>query len=410
MGNTSSSAFSSAPPAPRGTGTAIAAAKFAALHAQVQDQVDATASESPAPKSASEFPAPKPASELRAPKPLPRRQTTETTHIGVGKVTVVESEESTSSRMVRELRPKPGLAIHPTMNVAQAAQLMAAAKQDCCLVLSADTVLVGILTDTDVVRKVLAAGLEPKDVVVQEIMTTQPICIAETCSVTEALATMRKLHCRHLPVVDGMRVVGLLDIAKLLFDVMLAVQERGCAADTLAQVVRSEKRSGALSSQRVLQAAVLMSERQSAMVVTSKDGAKTVGILTPKDLLFRAVAANLPAATSTVGEVMTESPEVLPASATILQALHQLSTGGYRTVPVVDTDGRPIGVLDVLALVEAALTPPPPADPPPADLVPSAPPSVTATEGGVSSALLSISLIVSLGVIALALNGRRPRT
>lgn len=52
---------------------------------------------------------------------------------------------------------------------------------------------------------------------------------------------------------------------------------------------------------------------------------------------------------------MTPAPDLLPGDATVLQALHQLSTGGYRRAPVVDAMGGPLGVLDVLALMEAAL-------------------------------------------------------
>ena len=54
-------------------------------------------------------------------------------------------------------------------------------------------------------------------------------------------------------------------------------------------------------------------------------------------------------------QVMTASPDVMPGSATVLQALHQMQLGGYRNVPVVSDAGEPLGVLGVLALLQGAL-------------------------------------------------------
>lgn len=53
---------------------------------------------------------------------------------------------------------------------------------------------------------------------------------------------------------------------------------------------------------------------------------------------------------------MTQSPDVMSAKATVEQALLQLQYGGYRTVPVTTDDGAPLGALDVLQLIEGALS------------------------------------------------------
>jgi len=133
----------------------------------------------------------------------------------------------------------------------------------------------------------------------------------------------------------------------------------GCtgAQRTLAEVTKeySTTGRGAVQTQRLMQAATLMVERKSAIVVADGEGSVS-GILTPKDVLHRAVAKGLDATTVKVGEVMTASPDLLTGEDTVLQALHQLSTGGYRSAPVVDSQGKPLGVLDVLHLVKAALS------------------------------------------------------
>lgn len=277
---------------------------------------------------------------------------------------VNESAEP-SARTVAELRPKPGIVVTPTSSVADAAKAMAKARQDACLVLGADTLgddaeLKGILTDTDVVRKVLAMGLDANAVTVSDVMTIEPICVLDTTPVSDALHTMLSRRCRHLPVVDNQgHVKGLLDTAKLLFDAMAMAKERHGAKRTLEQVVAGRlATSGAIASQRLMQAAVLMSERKSTAVLVIGTEGQVVGIVTPKDLLFRGVAAELPAETATLEQVMTARPDTMPMSATVLQALHLLSTGGYRTVPYCNASGTPEGVIDVLALLEAALLDP----------------------------------------------------
>jgi len=150
--------------------------------------------------------------------------------------------------------------------------------------------------------------------------------------------------------------MGLLDISKLLFDAMLLAHDLPGAQRHLEEVLEAEISKPAAPLQRLMQAATLMSERRSAVLV-AREGC-VAGILTPKDLLFRGVAAGLAADTSTVEEVMTADPDLLPGSATVMEALHQLSSGGYRTVAVADAQSRPVGVLDVLSLLEVAFAQP----------------------------------------------------
>jgi CBS domain-containing protein len=56
-----------------------------------------------------------------------------------------------------------------------------------------------------------------------------------------------------------------------------------------------------------------MSERRSAILVTGSEG-ELKGLLTPKDILFRGVAAGVSMKDGTVEEVMTRSPDMLPST------------------------------------------------------------------------------------------------
>src|SRR5262245_27984690 len=74
------------------------------------------------------------------------------------------------------------------------------------------------------------------------------------------------------------------------------------------------------------------------------EGEHLAGILTERDLLLKVEGANL---SKQVRDLMTPDPEVLRPDDPIVYALHRMSVGGYRHVPLVDDDGRPVGMLSV---------------------------------------------------------------
>jgi CBS domain-containing protein len=60
---------------------------------------------------------------------------------------------------------------------------------------------IGVLTDRDIVIEVVAGGADPKTLTVGDIMTAQPVTVADTASITAAMAEMRRIGVRRLPVV-----------------------------------------------------------------------------------------------------------------------------------------------------------------------------------------------------------------
>src|SRR6185369_6694174 len=79
------------------------------------------------------------------------------------------------------------------------------------------------------------------------------------------------------------------------------------------------------------------------------DGERLVGILTERDLLLKMVEnADL---SEPVSGFMTRDPETLELDDPIVWALNRMSVGGYRHVPLVDRDGRPVGILSVKDIV-----------------------------------------------------------
>jgi CBS domain-containing protein len=96
----------------------------------------------------------------------------------------------------------------PGTSVREACRLMAEHKCGSVLVTERDRVL-GIFTGGDLVRRVLAPGRDPNLTLLVEVMTPDPDTIRPSEKVDEAIRRMDEYGYRHLPVVDGREVVGM---------------------------------------------------------------------------------------------------------------------------------------------------------------------------------------------------------
>jgi CBS domain-containing protein len=97
--------------------------------------------------------------------------------------------------------------------------------------------------------------------------------------------------------------------------------------------------------------AQMMAHHRAAVLIV--DGAGRLnGIFTERDVLTRVVARGLDPAAVTVGEVMTPAPEALSAADRVAYAVNRMSVAGYRTIPLVDGSGRPVGVVTVAHFIK----------------------------------------------------------
>ena len=63
--------------------------------------------------------------------------------------------------------------------------------------------LVGIVTDRDIVVKVIAAGRNPEQTSVKDAMTPNPVCCSEDDDLEQALKLMKERQVRRMPIVDS---------------------------------------------------------------------------------------------------------------------------------------------------------------------------------------------------------------
>jgi CBS domain-containing protein len=84
--------------------------------------------------------------------------------------------------------------------------------------------LVGIFSERDYARKVILRGRHSKDTAVLEVMTQKPICVAPSDSIEACMALMTANHIRHLPVLEGGRLVGVVSIGDVVKGIIVEQQ------------------------------------------------------------------------------------------------------------------------------------------------------------------------------------------
>ncbi len=105
--------------------------------------------------------------------------------------------------------------ISPNATVYEAIQLMADKNVGALVVTEGDK-LVGIISERDYTRKVILKGRSSRDTPVRDILSREVIYVTPEHSVDECLRLMTHHRVRHLPVLEGGRLVGIVSIGDLV--------------------------------------------------------------------------------------------------------------------------------------------------------------------------------------------------
>jgi len=126
---------------------------------------------------------------------------------------------ATVSQILKSKTDKTVHTIAPTASVFDAVKLMADKNIGAVVVADAGRI-VGLVTERDYARKVVLMSKSSRDIPVSEIMTAQVKCVSPERSSEECLAVMTENRFRHLPVLEGGKLVGLVSIGDLVKDVI----------------------------------------------------------------------------------------------------------------------------------------------------------------------------------------------
>jgi len=120
------------------------------------------------------------------------------------------------------LKSKPGQAVYtttPATSVYDAVKLMAD-KNVGALVVTEGGSVAGMFTERDYARKIVLLARSSKDTPVREIMTAPVLYVSPKQTNEECMALMTENRLRHLPVMEGGRLVGLVSIGDLVKDII----------------------------------------------------------------------------------------------------------------------------------------------------------------------------------------------
>ena len=116
-------------------------------------------------------------------------------------------------------KPAGVVSVSPNDSVYDALVLMAEKNIGAVVVLDGEK-LAGIFSERDYARKVILHGKSSKEIPVREIMTHHVVCVTPGHLVDECMELMTEKRCRHLPVVEAKRVIGMLSIGDLVKEVI----------------------------------------------------------------------------------------------------------------------------------------------------------------------------------------------
>ena len=295
-------------------------------------------------------------------------------------------------KTVKELRPKKPIISFVDDSILAVTKNLADNRRDAAILVDIDGELKGILTDTDITRRVVAPRVDVFGTCVADVMTPNPKCVDQNGSAMEAMMLMIEHRFRHIPVVNGREVVGTLDIAKCLNDAISklevsasakpnaaekmmkeALQSRG-GADTAAleallfplisktfgtdsqiptlRSITSNSSFAIVSPETsVFDVATVMAEKKKAALIV--DDGQLIGIFGFKDMMTRVVAAELDQTSTTVSMVMTPDPEFAEPDMTAIEALKMMHDNKFLSLPVCEENGSVLGLVDVMDLIYA---------------------------------------------------------
>lgn len=292
--------------------------------------------------------------------------------------------------MTREVQ-----SITPDAPIAQAIELLIGKRYRALPVVDADQRVVGILTDGDVLRQLglPAAGVEAalteteltaqlnalrrSGQTVADLMRTRLITVTPETPVGEAVRLMTEHNVKRLPVVDGDgRLAGMVsrvDVLRALSQPGVGELPRRAAPAgqivTVGQIMMTDVPT--VHADMPLNSVVdlLLSTDQRRVVVVDPQQ-RVLGIITDGDLIRRASGSErqgvlqrlagrlgresaVSLAKRTASEVMTPNPVTVTRDTPLLEALRPLVQRGIKRLPVVDEEGRLVGMVGRGSIMQA---------------------------------------------------------
>ncbi|MEQ1790917.1 MAG: CBS domain-containing protein [Nitrospiraceae bacterium] len=248
--------------------------------------------------------------------------------------------------------------VPPETTIVEAAERMREKRLGSLLVESTDaegrmTRESGIVTETDLIRKVLATGVDPSLTMVDQIMTSPLLTIAPDRPMLDASHLMETNHVRYLCVSDKDEIVGVISVRDLA---RYFVDSEGGPVHDLDNVYRPlsllmHQTLETIASERtVLEAAQTMAEKRIGSLLVMEAG-EMVGIVTETDVVRKGMATHLPAGSTKVASVMNHPLIQIDINRTVRDASRLMAEERIRHLAVTE-ENKVVGIVSVRDLVK----------------------------------------------------------
>ena len=216
-----------------------------------------------------------------------------------------------------------------------------------------DCRIVGIITETDLVRKVIAQGLDPAQATAAQVMASPLLTIAPDRVMLDASHLMERHKVRHLAVSDGREVIGMISARDVVKHFVEAESGPASALENVYRPLSVLMRTALEtieSRETVAAAAGRLVEKHIGSLFVIEAG-EMVGIVTESDLVRKGLAYQLDAKTVRVGSLMNSPLLDIDINRTIRDASDLMARKRVRHLAVTE-NGKIVGVLSVRDLIK----------------------------------------------------------
>jgi len=237
---------------------------------------------------------------------------------------------------VGDVMSKEVATISPEEIVISAAKIMSDKKISCLVAMDQGNIA-GIITETDVLRRVGSNGKDFYRTKLSQIMSSPVESVISDLSVLEASKIMGAKHIKRLPIIEDGKLVGIVTQT----DLVRALTSYGLWRDV--SEIMSRNIAGIQMRASVAEAAEIMTSRKLSCIIVL-DGDDVAGILTEKDMLGRVVALQRDPANTRMEEVMSFPVTSAPSNLSVFSASKLMEEMNIRRL-VIMKDKHLCGVL-----------------------------------------------------------------
>ncbi len=220
-----------------------------------------------------------------------------------------------------------------------------------CVVVTDDEMVIGILTDKDILKGIAGDDTDFHRLHISERMSSPVEVVSPEELVIVAGRTMEAKNIKRLPVVDGGLLVGIITQTDVMRG-LISISPLGAVSDIMTTKVATVDTGATIAEA----ARIMASNGISCLIATHRQ--EVAGILTEKDLLKRVVALHKDPTTTLIVDVMSFPIVAVPPSYSVLSAGKKMDTMRLHRLVVTDRTKKVCGIItqtDIMRVVRSEL-------------------------------------------------------